>query len=103
MQFVFEYILIVLFFLVWSIRCADLHSQPYKTLSGRRAEVSTSTYAHADTINVKVGEKVKMGDKLATVGNTGDSTGAHLHFEVQRQKSPIDPGSALKKYGYESK
>ncbi|MBL92647.1 MAG: peptidase M23 [Myxococcales bacterium] len=60
-------------------------------------------YAHADTINVKVGEKVKMGDKLATVGNTGDSTGAHLHFEVQRKKSPIDPGSALKKYGYESK
>ena len=60
-------------------------------------------YAHAETINVKVGEKVKMGDKLGTVGNTGHSTGAHLHFEVHRKKSPVDPGSALKKYGYEPK
>ena len=60
-------------------------------------------YAHAETINVKVGEKVKMGDKLATVGNTGHSTGAHLHFEVHHKKSPIDPGSALKKYGVEPK
>lgn len=60
-------------------------------------------YAHAETIDVKVGEKVKMGDKLATVGSTGDSTGAHLHFEVQRRKTPIDPGSALKKYGNDPK
>ena len=60
-------------------------------------------YAHAETINVKVGEKVKMGDKLATVGNTGHSTGAHLHFEVQHKKKPVDPGSALKKYGFDPK
>jgi murein DD-endopeptidase MepM/ murein hydrolase activator NlpD len=60
-------------------------------------------YAHAEKINVKVGEKVKMGDMLATVGNSGHSTGAHLHFEVQHKKVPIDPGSALKKYGYDPK
>jgi murein DD-endopeptidase MepM/ murein hydrolase activator NlpD len=41
-----------------------------------------SKYAHCDTLNVAVGQTVKTGDVIATVGNTGGSTGSHLHLEI---------------------
>jgi murein DD-endopeptidase len=40
-------------------------------------------YVHLDRIYVKRGDKIKAGDEVATVGNTGMSTGPHLHFEVE--------------------
>lgn len=39
-------------------------------------------YAHCKELFVKPGQKVSKGDKLGSVGSTGDSTGAHLHFEI---------------------
>jgi murein DD-endopeptidase MepM/ murein hydrolase activator NlpD len=52
-------------------------------------------YAHADKVLVKTGDLIKRGQKIATVGNTGRSTGAHLHFEVMVQGVAQDPKKFL--------
>jgi murein DD-endopeptidase MepM/ murein hydrolase activator NlpD len=52
-------------------------------------------YAHALEVFVKKGDLVKRGQKIATVGSTGRSTGPHLHFEVWADGSPQDPQKFL--------
>lgn len=47
--------------------------------------------AHMSQINVKQGDKLKQGDVLGAVGNTGYSTGAHLHFEIYFETQLINP------------
>ena len=48
-------------------------------------------YAHLSRLDVKPNQRVKAGDILGLGGNTGRSSGAHLHFEVRYFHSPIDP------------
>jgi len=48
-------------------------------------------YAHASSINVKLGDLVEKGQMIARVGSTGRSTGSHLHFEVRMAGHPLDP------------
>lgn len=48
-------------------------------------------YAHCSKLLVRVGQKVKRGDVIALVGNTGKSTGPHVHYEVHYLGRPIDP------------
>ena len=49
-------------------------------------------YSHNTTNNVKVGQHVKQGEMIATVGMTGRATANHLHFEVRNSKgTPLDP------------
>ena len=52
-------------------------------------------YAHASKTFVRRGDLIKRGQKIAEVGNTGRSTGAHLHFEVLVQGIPQDPQKFL--------
>jgi murein DD-endopeptidase MepM/ murein hydrolase activator NlpD len=56
-----------------------------------RGEWITSAYMHLkkNSITVKVGDKVAEGQKIGESGNTGESTGPHLHFEIQRGKHYI--------------
>ncbi|MDE5152350.1 M23 family metallopeptidase, partial [Paenibacillus larvae subsp. larvae] len=51
--------------------------------------------AHASRTLVKRGDLVRRGQKIAEVGTTGRSTGAHLHFEVLVQGVPQDPQKFL--------
>jgi murein DD-endopeptidase MepM/ murein hydrolase activator NlpD len=51
----------------------------------------TTLYAHGSRILVLVGQKVDRGDPVMTVGSTGVSTGAHAHFEVRVNGTPVDP------------
>lgn len=48
-------------------------------------------YGHASQLFVEVGQKVKRRDIIAAVGNTGRSTGPHLHYEVRINGIPVDP------------
>ena len=52
-------------------------------------------YAHCSKIFVKEGQIVARGQKIASVGNTGNSTGPHLHFEIRVEDRFIDPAKIV--------
>ena len=56
----------------------------------------STVYQHCSRINVKQGDSVFVGSKIAEVGTTGISTGPHLHFEVWIEGVPVDPRKYLK-------
>lgn len=60
------------------------HGYGYRTL-----------FAHNSRILVKSGQRVVRGERIAEVGNTGRSTGSHLHYEVLLNGVPIDPRKFL--------
>jgi murein DD-endopeptidase MepM/ murein hydrolase activator NlpD len=57
----------------------------------KHADGYTTRYAHNQKNIVKVGDVIEKGDVVALLGNTGRSTGAHVHFEVRKHGNPINP------------
>jgi len=48
-------------------------------------------YAHLNTFDVKIGDRVKRGSVIGSVGNSGTSTGPHVHYEVHKNGEPVNP------------
>ena len=57
-----------------------------------------SEYGHLSSFNVKVGDKIKQGQVIAKSGNTGTSSGPHLHITIREDKVPVDPKKYLGKF-----
>ena len=56
------------------------HENGYETL-----------FAHLSQIDVQMGQTIKAGDVVGKLGSTGRSTGPHLHYEIRKDGTPIDP------------
>ncbi len=56
-----------------------------------------TVYAHNSKLVVKKGQEVEVGQKISECGSTGQSTGAHLHFEVRKDGEFVDPFKYVKK------
>ncbi len=58
----------------------------------------TTLYGHASQLLVQPGQRVERGEQVALLGDTGRSTGPHLHFEVRSHGRAVDPRRALNAY-----
>lgn len=76
---------------------AGLHPQYGNMVEIDHGNQITTRYAHATKVLVQVGEVVRRGHEIATVGSTGRSTGNHLHFEVRYQGVAQNPVRFLQK------
>ena len=73
---------------IYQIRYADVLGN-YVTVS--HAGAFTTLYAHCSRITASSGQQVALGDPIAEVGETGNATGPHLHFAIQKDTVYLDP------------
>ncbi|MBI4872329.1 MAG: M23 family metallopeptidase [Candidatus Riflebacteria bacterium] len=67
------------------------HGASGRTVVVRHANNLISLYAHCSSIQAHVGETVSVGEPIARVGSSGRATGSHLHFAMERGKTPVNP------------
>lgn len=77
------------------VRFARSHSSYGNYLRLLHADGDETLYAHMQYLFVRSGQRVAAGDCLGTVGETGNATGPHLHFELLHGGVRYDPGEAL--------
>ncbi|MEA5597559.1 murein hydrolase activator EnvC family protein [Rivularia sp. UHCC 0363] len=86
-----------------TIRAADSGTVIYsgwyggygKTVIINHGNGITTLYGHGSQLYVQEGESVKRGQAISAVGSTGLSTGPHLHFEVRKNGTPVNPADYL--------
>lgn len=81
------------------VKNVERHPEYGNVVDIDHGEDLVTRYAHASLVLVKEGELVKRGQHVAAVGNTGRSTGSHLHFEVRIKNVPQNPARFLDKDG----
>jgi len=62
-----------------------------KTVILDHGEGFQSLYAHNSRLLVRAGDEVARGEPIAVVGQSGNATGAHCHFEIRKDRVPVDP------------
>lgn len=80
------------------VSTAEYHSSWGNNVYINHGDGIYTRYAHASKLLVSAGQKVKAGDVIAYVGNTGNSFGAHLHFEVYVNGTRVNPESWIPSY-----
>ncbi len=75
---------------------SDFHPQYGNMIEIDHGNELVTRYAHASKLRVKTGDVVLSGARIGEVGNTGRSTGAHLHFEVRQLGVPLNPARFLR-------
>ncbi len=78
---------------------AEFHPQYGNLIEIEHGHEFSSRYAHLSKIGVKTGQIVRRGDRIAASGNTGRSTGPHLHFEVRYRGVAQNPARFLQQGG----
>ncbi|MEB3216956.1 MAG: peptidoglycan DD-metalloendopeptidase family protein [Nostocales cyanobacterium 94392] len=86
-----------------TIRAADSGTVIYsgwyggygKTVIINHGKGITTLYGHSSQLYVQEGESVKRGQAISAIGSTGLSTGPHLHFEVRKNGTPVNPADYL--------
>jgi len=79
---------------------SEFHSQYGNTVVIRHSNGVESLYAHMAQLLVKVGDKVTTDSVLGYIGNTGFSTGKHLHFEILVGGYPVNPQKVIRTAQY---
>ncbi len=89
---------------LWALHDATVVATgPYGGM-GNRVELDFgnglhAVYAHMSDITVQEGEHLGEGETLGYSGNTGHSTGPHLHLEIHLNGQPVDPAPWLRAHG----
>jgi hypothetical protein len=85
-----------------TVVAATSHGRLGKHVAVDHGHGVTSLYGHLQAFDVKAGQRVEKGEVLGLVGNTGRSTGPHLHYELMVAGRPVDPRGFLEGVGGDS-